>query len=254
MAWLKFDTATPEKPEVMAIAIALGFDDPDLVVGKLLKVWRWFDQHTVEGNANGVTAALLDRMIGVPGMCAAMASVGWLVVSETGLELPNFERHNGKTAKDRALTAQRVAKAKTKAKSNEQGNASTVTAPLPREEKRREENSSSLRSEEGVRASRLPADWQLPDSWREWATAERPDLDMQRAAAGFADYWRAKPGKDGRKTDWFATWRNWVRNERAPPQARASPPAAKHAAAARAIYGAPDTQEYIDVETVVRQH
>ena len=114
--------------------------------------------------------------------------------------------------------------------------------------------SSSLRSEEVARASRLPADWQLPDSWREWATAERPDLDMQRAAAGFADYWHAKPGKDGRKTDWLATWRNWVRNERAPPQARASPPAAKHAAAARAIYGAPSNPEFIDVETVVRQH
>ncbi len=245
MAWLKFDTATPEKPEVLAIAIALGFDDPDLVVGKLLKVWRWFDQHTVEGNANGVTAALLDRMIGVPGMCAAMASVGWLVVSETGLELPNFERHNGKTAKDRALTAQRVAKAKTKAKSNDQGNASTVTTPLPREEKRREENSSSLRSEEGARASRLPTDWALPEPWREWAEHERPELDLTRTAAAFADYWHGKAGKDGRKVDWAATWRNWVRNERSIPPSRASPQP-KHAAAARAIFGAPQP-EIIDV-------
>ncbi len=244
MAWLKFDTATPEKPEVLAIAIALGFDDPDLVVGKLLKVWRWFDQHTVEGNANGVTAALLDRMIGVPGMCAAMASVGWLVVSETGLELPNFERHNGKTAKDRALTAQRVAKAKTKAKSNDQGNASTVTTPLPREEKRREENSPSLRSGD-VRASRLPTDWVLPDDWRQWARAERSDLDLDRAAASFADYWHGKAGKDGRKVDWAATWRNWVRNERSIPPSRASPQP-KHAAAARAIFGAPQP-EIIDV-------
>ena len=121
------------------------------------------------------------------------------------------------------------------------------------EESREEKNSPSLRSGE-VRASRLPTDWQLPDSWREWATAERPDLDVRRAAAGFADYWHAKPGKDGRKTDWLATWRNWVRNERAPPQARASPPASKHAAAARAIYGAPSNPEFIDVETVVRQH
>ena len=33
-----------------------------------------------------------------------------------------------------------------------------------------------------------------------------------------------------------------------------APPAAKHAAAARAIYGAPSNPEFIDVETVVRQH
>ena len=37
-------------------------------------------------------------------------------------------------------------------------------------------------------------------------------------------------------------------------QARASPPQSKHAAAARAIYGAPSNPEFIDVETVVRQH
>lgn len=113
--------------------------------------------------------------------------------------------------------------------------------------------SPSLRSGE-VRASRLPDDWQLPDPWREWAVNERPELDVQRTADSFADYWRGKAGKDGRKVDWLATWRNWVRNERAPPQARASPPVAKHAAAARAIYGAPSNPEFIDVETVVRQH
>ena len=37
-------------------------------------------------------------------------------------------------------------------------------------------------------------------------------------------------------------------------QARASPPQSKHAAAARAIYGTPSNPEFIDVETVVRQH
>lgn len=31
-------------------------------------------------------------------------------------------------------------------------------------------------------------------------------------AAKFVDYWRAQPGQKGVKTDWPATWRNWVRN------------------------------------------
>lgn len=73
--------------------------------------------------------------------------------------------------------------------------------------------SPSLRSGE-MRASRLPADWQLPAEWSDWARGERPDLDIRRTAEGFADYWRSQPGKDGRKLDWLATWRNWVRNER----------------------------------------
>lgn len=139
MAWLKFDVTTPEKPEVLAITIAMGWEDPDLTVGKLLKVWRWFDQHTVEGNAANVTAALLDRLIGVTGLSQAMANVGWLVINSAGLTLPNFETHNGKTAKDRALTAIRVAKNKVKTTNSQEGNAASVSLPLPREEKIREE-------------------------------------------------------------------------------------------------------------------
>jgi len=34
---------------------------------------------------------------------------------------------------------------------------------------------------------------------------------MSREAERFRDYWIAKPGKDGVKLDWAATWRNWMR-------------------------------------------
>ena len=71
--------------------------------------------------------------------------------------------------------------------------------------------------------SRLPADWSLPDEWRAWASKERPDLDLTKTAADFADYWHAKPGKEGRKTDWLATWRRWVRNERSDPRKAREP-------------------------------
>lgn len=71
-------------------------------------------------------------------------------------------------------------------------------------------------SEREPRATRLASSWVLPDGWRTWARAERPDLDPGFTASNFLDYWQAKPGKDGRKLDWEATWRNWVRAERAP--------------------------------------
>ena len=137
--WIKFEANTPEKQEVFTITVAMGWDDPDLTVGKLLKVWRWFDQQTVDGNAPRVTAALMDRIIGVTGFAQAMCDVGWLIADEHGITLPNFERHNGQTAKNRALTAKRVAKHKGNAKGNEAGNAAIVTPALPKEEKRREE-------------------------------------------------------------------------------------------------------------------
>lgn len=145
MSWLKFETDTHEKPEVLAITVEMGWDDPDLTVGKLLRVWRWFDQHTVEGNAPSVTLSLLDRLIGVTGFSQAMVNAGWLISNQNGLSLPNFERHNGKTAKDRALNAKRAANFKSNAASNAESNAPSVTQPLPnalpreRKEKKRKE-------------------------------------------------------------------------------------------------------------------
>lgn len=80
---------------------------------------------------------------------------------------------------------------------------------------------------EGVdaRATRLPADWRLPDEWREWAQTERPELDVQKTADAFRDYWIAKAGKEARKLNWEATWRNWIRSQRIPQagQPRAGP-------------------------------
>jgi hypothetical protein len=138
--WIKIEHVTPDKPEVWQIAETLGID-ADAVVGKLVRIWVWADQQTTDGNARSVTKALLDRISGVTGFAAAMVEAGWLQQAEGGVQFVNFERHNGETAKQRALTAKRVQKhraagaAETKVK--RQCNAAGVTSPLP--EKRREE-------------------------------------------------------------------------------------------------------------------
>lgn len=134
--WIKFEAGTPDKPEVWQIAEDLNID-PDAVVGKLLRVWAWFDQQTENGNAPIVSRLLLDRLVGVTGFCNSVIGAGWMQIDGDQLVLTNFDRHNGKTAKNRALTAKRVAnhKAKTNAGINE-----TVTMDaLPKEEKRRED-------------------------------------------------------------------------------------------------------------------
>lgn len=135
--WLKLECSTPDKPEVFAITAKMGWDDPDLTVGKLFRVWRWFDQQTTNGNASGVTPSLLDRIAGATGFAQAMESAGWLTVTPEGLELPNFEKHNGATAKARCQTAKRVANHRASGECN----AKAVTTALAREEKRREDKS-----------------------------------------------------------------------------------------------------------------
>lgn len=73
----------------------------------------------------------------------------------------------------------------------------------------------------GGRGSRLPPDWSLPDDWRAWAESEgltRAAIDRQ--AEQFADYWHGAAGAKGRKADWFATWRNWIRRDLPEPAKR----------------------------------
>ena len=62
----------------------------------------------------------------------------------------------------------------------------------------------------GDRATRLPDDWR-----------PHPEPDLIAAVGGqdaaarelerFRDYWRSQGGTRGRKVDWQATWRNWLR-------------------------------------------
>jgi hypothetical protein len=202
--WIKYECGLPGKPEVMAITAALGWDDTDLTVGKLMRLFAWFDQQTTDGNATGVTPALLDKFIGVTGFVQALMDVRWIVADERGLSLHNFGKHNGETAKARAQTAKRVA--------NHRSNAATVTPALAKEEKRREEKKEDSKSV--ARGSRLPTDFN-PDF--DFAV-EQGIANTPEEASKFRDYWNSQPGQKGVKTDWQATWRNWCRNAKKPQQ------------------------------------
>ena len=128
--WIKFQIDTPDKPEVLAIASRLNID-PDAVVGKLIRIWSWFDKHTVDGNAESVTISFLDRLTGVTGFGEQMIFVGWIEQNGSILKMVNFEFHNGKSAKSRALGKDR------QQKHRKNSNDVSVTKALP--EKRREE-------------------------------------------------------------------------------------------------------------------
>lgn len=141
--WIKVQKDTPDKPEVLAIASRMNLD-PDAVVGKLIRIWSWFDTHTIDGNALSVTFSFLDRLTGVTGFAEQVALVGWLEQNGQSLSLPNFGNHNGETAKKRGLGKNRTEKHR----SNAESNAPSVTKTSP--EKRREEKIYSVSKDTGV--------------------------------------------------------------------------------------------------------
>lgn len=134
--WMKVEHTTPDKPEVLAIASTLGIS-PDEAFGKCFRMWRWFDQQTIEGVAPGISILLIDHIVGLRGFADAILRVGWLEVSEIegepALVMPEFTKSNGKSAKERALTAKRVAKHS--GKTNGDSVSLALAEPLPRKEK-----------------------------------------------------------------------------------------------------------------------
>jgi hypothetical protein len=61
-------------------------------------------------------------------------------------------------------------------------------------------------------STRLPENWQPRE--RDWHEMSEhfPSLDLKLETHAFRDYWVAIPGSRGKKSDWDATWRNWIRN------------------------------------------
>lgn len=123
-----------------------------------------------------------------------------LVTSE---KVVNWDRYQG-GADATAAERQRRHREKKKQQLEETVTPVTVTSPLRNVEKSRVD-----KKEKGTRFA-LDA---IPLEWREFCKSERPDLNPDSIFAGFADYWVASP--KGVKLDWFATWRNWVRNQKA---------------------------------------
>lgn len=140
-SWIKVEVITPDKPEVFQLSEILNLD-PDAVLGKLIRLWTWADQQTIDGNANcnaaSVTRNAVDRITFVSGFADALIAVGWLADMGGVLIFPNFERHNGESSKKRALTNKRVTKLRDLKRHNNQNcnahsNANSVTDAYQKE-------------------------------------------------------------------------------------------------------------------------
>lgn len=102
------------------------------------------------------------------------------------------------------------------------GNSSSIKVTLPSsvetqkeesmEEKKEPKADKPTRNSTGSVGTRLPADWKPSADEIRFAMSEGySEHAAWREAATYRDYWVAQPGAKGRKTDWPATWRNWIR-------------------------------------------
>lgn len=136
--WIKMNRSLPRDPRVVRISSALKADRLR-TVGGLLSAWCLADELTEDGRLPYYTPDLLDELVGLPGLSAAMAEVGWMVIGEDFLEFPRFSEHNGNSAKRRAQDAVRKMSAREADKTR-----TNCGLEKRREEKRREDNKEVL--------------------------------------------------------------------------------------------------------------
>lgn len=197
--WIKLEHATPNKPEIYRLARILGVSRGDAFL-LAVEWWVWLDRNSCNGNVTLLLRQDVDELMDCPGFAAAMESVGWLKFSdEQTMLVVNFNRHNGKTSKERALTKDRVQRLR---------NADVTAKPLP--EKRREEIDNSLRSLSSARKKPRTQQLETPSAEHEAIAVDR-GLDCKAEFAKYRD-WQASTGR--RHKDEVAGFRNWLRNAR----------------------------------------
>lgn len=201
-----------EDPAVIGIAskLALG---TDAIVGKLHRLWSWADRQTEDGRVRNVSRDWVDNYVSVHGFADAMCSEKWLVCDVNGgIKFPNFDRHNGESAKRRDAETLRKRDYRERNKpvrkvSQKNRDKSGTKSAL---EKSREEksNTTSLRSVDSAPASRqCPASFELTTERFEYAVAQGLTVEATgEEFEVFTDHRYRTP-----RTKWDLAWKAWVR-------------------------------------------
>ena len=148
--WIKMRTSLLTHPKVVRMSSAFGADRIK-TVGGIYAVWCLFDMHSEDGQLEGYTAEALDGLVGLTGISAAMASVGWLEITERGIKTPEFDTHNGQSAKRRATDSERKRNDRKTSATDADKNRTDCGPEKRREEKKREEIvNKEIQAPEGV--------------------------------------------------------------------------------------------------------
>lgn len=141
--WIKVEHVTPDKPEIVELAEILSIDQ-DAAFGKLIRFWIWADQQSVSGDALAVTATFIDRLTNCSGFASGLLKVGWLISRNSRYSVPNFDRHNGQSAKGRALAKDRMKRAR-------YGDSATLAQPEEEENEEVEKSKKEIHKVDSIR-------------------------------------------------------------------------------------------------------
>lgn len=231
--WIKMRVDLPSHPKVVRILSATK-SDKFCVVGGLHAVWSVFDTHSIDGRLEGYTPETMDHIIGWEGFSGALINVGWLEYdgNET-LAMPDFDVHNGQSAKRRAEETERKRKTRNSADSVRTDSGQSEDKKRSRGEERRGDKERPPKPPKG---DDVPMDEiidlyhkilpelpqaanytdtrvkQLKARWAETATVPVGNGEFEKMACSSLDFWeryfrrvRTCPLLLGEKNGWHAS-------------------------------------------------
>lgn len=177
--WIKVEHATIDKPEILRTAELLGISR-DAALGLYFRFWVWLDKNLsgfCPDFVRHVSEKSLDDVLQCPGFSACLEAVGWAKFDHDGvvLQVSNADRHNGNTAKNRALDTKRK-------RAERRENVREMSGSKPDKTRTREEKRRDLTT--------------YPH-----AQDARDVREEQSAPPGFAAFWSAYPNNSGRRKD-----------------------------------------------------
>lgn len=243
MAWIESHDELPTHPKTAKLSRRLGVSKP-ATVGHLHFLWWWCLTHRPDGWLYDMDA---DDIADAAGWDAdpdqfvtALAAAGWLDYDH---DVGDYFVHDwwdgaGKTIKRRKFSTERQRKARDSQPNPDTSHDSHAdvtrdTRASHGADSDSDSDKDKTQDQERVSRKRATTAKSLPDGW-----TPEPEPDLVKAVGGevaarrelakFRDYWIAQGGQKGRKKDWQATWRNWLRNSNEFRQ-RGSPEPAKGA-------------------------
>jgi len=178
--WIKMRTNLDTDPAVVRIASGLKTDRYS-VVGRLHRIWSWANEHLTDGQDVPVDSEFLDALVETPGFSEQLRRVGWLSGRDGSLVFPSFERHNGASAKSRAMDSERK-------KSVRKMSGSQPDKFGTREEKRREEKSNTNKQTCEEIKSPLLEDGEFSEIFEAFLASSRVNHNW-RIAGATAEAW-----------------------------------------------------------------
>lgn len=213
----KFALDFPGNPKIMPLS--------DAAFRCIVEATIWSRDHQTDGFLARRLALASWSLDSLQELCVNDDAKPTLIERQEGWYIRDYAEHQDTKAeiearRERARTAGQLgglAKAKRPAKRRAKRTASEMLSKNVAEEEEEEELTTTTNvvvvehaRANNARGARLPTDWR-PHEAPEATARHLPGIDIHREYDKFCDYWRAQPGIKGRKTDWDATWRNWLR-------------------------------------------